>query len=48
MVDAEKGGSCAVAVGVRPAHGNPHLGAWMGWAERGRCNCYMSGPEHAE
>ncbi len=51
MVDVDRGGSCAAAaVGVRPAHGNPHLGARVGrgWAEHGRCNCYMPEPEHAQ
>ncbi len=51
VVDVDRGGGCAAAaVGVRPAHGNPDLGARVGWgwAERGRCNCYMSEPEHAQ
>ena len=47
VVDMDRGGSSRVAVGVQPAHGNPQLGAW-GWAGVGRCNCYMSEPEHAQ
>jgi len=51
VVDADRGGGCAAAaVGVRPAHGNPDLGAGGGGGgpERGRWNCYMSEPEHAQ
>lgn len=47
VVDVDKGGNSNVAAALRPAYGNPELGAW-GWAGVGRCNCYMSEPEHAQ
>ena len=45
--DVDKGGNSSEAAAVRPAYGNPDLGAW-GWAGGGRCNCYISEPEHAQ